>query len=262
MTDVRNIRHTPFLVVTLLLISDVSLGNENNISPHTSSIEVEAGATYEWLSRNYADWRSGHVELLKKFDRTTSLYGTFRRTERFTLADNEVSVGGYYPLGKNWTLSAEGSLSSNKVLPQWTATAQVQKTFTRGWVASLGLRRMNFSQRATHILPATIERYWGNFRASYTLYVSRVNSSTPLAHRLWGSWYYDDENSLNVSFTVGKEVENVGPNRVVESQVLAVSLFGRHWFTSAIAASFEALVHQQGDFYTRRGIRCGLRCRF
>jgi hypothetical protein len=49
---------------------------------------------------------------------------------------------------------------------------------------------------------------------------------------------------------------------VIASDVMSWAIYGRHWFTRDLAASFELLQHRQGDFYTRQAARLGLRYRF
>jgi len=256
----------PFVLLLLLSQSiSAAAGDDDRPSERRlDPLEIEAAFTYESLTNNAADWRSAYFEILKKFDPRTALYGSFRQTQRFSLSDQEFLAGIYYPLAADLSLFSDVSMSpSHHLLPQWAAVAELQKGFAGGWVLHAAYRHIEFENAPTNLGYFLAERYWGEFRASYTLYVSHLRgSTTTLSHRITGSWYYEENNALNVSFSLGDEAENVGPPRgVLTSRVAAYSVFGRHWLTDAWACTYELLILQQADFYTRRGIRLGIRYR-
>lgn len=233
------------------------------------TFEVEAGLSYEKLNNKGEDtlgvWRSLYLEALTKFNPRSSLYGTLRQTDRFSLKDEEFSIGTYFPLGSQWIGTAEGAFSpSHRVLPRWYLMGQIQWLLGGGSVVHVGIRHIEFVNTSPNVGILTLEHYWNTYRGSYTLYASHVpGSGTGAGHRLWASYYYNELSAVNAALSIGKEVENVGPaGGVLTSTVRGVVLFGRHWFSKAWAFSYELTLHEQGIVYTRKGVHIGVRYHF
>lgn len=227
--------------------------------------EVEAGLTYEELTGDNADWKSGYVEASHSFAPRQALNGTLRETERFGLRDVEIAAGYHHPLSASWAGLLELTHSpEHNVLPKASIFGQLLWQAGAGWVASGGLRHAEYTDTGIDVLIGSVERYWGSFRAGYTVYNGRPEGAdSATAHRLsLDHYYYGERSSIGVSVTGGREVENVGPPAgVVTSAVRSLAIVGRHWFGPGWAISYEALYHEQGDLYRRRGIRLGLRHR-
>ena len=138
------------------------------------------------------------------------------------------------------------------------------KSLPGGWGIALGLRRSEYNTSSVNITSLLAERYWDNFRGAYTLYSGRPDgASSAASHRFQLSYYYGDRNSIGLSYTTGREVENTGPPAgVITSDVRDWTLMGRHWFVPGWAFSYELLTHEQGSLYRRHGLRLGLRHRF
>lgn len=224
--------------------------------------EVELGFSYERLTKDFSDWLSLHVEASKAFNVRTSLHATFRETERFSLKDQELKAGLHFPFGRTWAAFVEWGVSpSHRVLPKWSLLAQLERLFEIGWVVYAGLRRTEFPAAATNSWIATIETYWGSNRASYSFYLNRLEGSgTSASHVLQSSYYYDFFSSLNLTFSIGRELENILPlGGVLSTHVRSLAFFGRHWFANRWAVSYQISVHEQGDIYTRKGMEVGLR---
>lgn len=258
--------HGPFAVragVLLLTPADMSQQQVNPTAhSQTKPFEVEVGFSYEQLNNNYVDWRGAYLHASKKFDAHTSFYGVLRHTERFKLKDQEISAGLYYPVAQEWIILVEANASpSHNILARWSLLTELQELLGDGWILHLGLRRIEFTNASTNIGMFTAERYWNRYRASYTFYLAQVvGSGLSTAHRVWVSLYYNDLSAVNLAGSIGKEVENIGPaGGVLTSDVRALTLFGTHWFASSWAMAYELLLHKQGNFYTRRGIRIGIR---
>jgi len=110
-----------------------------------------------------------------------------------------------------------------------------------------------------------VERYFGSYRAAYTLYNGKPEGeSSASSHRLAFDYYYHGERSrIGVAVTWGREVEYVGPpTGIIVSDVRAFALLGRHWLTPSWALTWDLGTHEQGDLYRRTGGRLGLRHRF
>lgn len=234
------------------------------IDPAPQTTEIEVGSSYENLDNDFNHWRSVYLEGAHRFAPREVIYGYVRETERFAQRDQELLGGFYYPLADTWTILVEANVSpSHHILAKWSVFGQLEKSFPGGWGLHAGLRHTEYAQSNTNLALLTAERYFGNYRAAYSLYAGRPEGAGSAAsHRFQFAYYYDNRSSVGIAYTIGKEVENVAPAGVLTTDVRSWSLLGRHWFSRHWAASFEALWHEQGTLYHRRGARAGLRYQF
>ncbi len=227
--------------------------------------QVEAGGTHESLTNNRGDWSSIYIDAAHDFRRNHTLYGGLRETRRFGLNDTEAHAGLYYPLAENWIslIEARGSESHN-VLPQYSIYGQLERRLAGGWGVGAGLRHSEYTQTYANIVTVLVDRYWGNFRGAYTLYNGRPeNASSASAHRFQLNYYYAERSTVGLSYTTGREVENVGPPLgVISSDIRDWTLSGRHWFAPDWAFTYDLLTHEQGSLYRRQGLRLGIRHSF
>lgn len=224
-------------------------------------LEGELGATHERLDRGRDPWRSVYVEGSWRHAGGRTLYGGLRQTERFRQRDDEVQAGFYQPFASDWTVQGEVTASpEHHVLPEHAFMLGFARRLPHGWVASVGLKRTEYTATASHLATVGLERYTGPWRLAYTLYAGRPDgASTGVAHRLQADYAYGERSSVGLALTRGREIENAGPAGIIVSDVQELGLIGRHWLSARWAVSYEALVHEQGDLYTRRGLRVGLR---
>ena len=249
------------VLALLVLQSAGAAGLDRNI-PRT---EIEAGYGHESLTQGLDAWRNLYLEGSHKFGERHTVYGGLRETRRFGLLDNDVYGGLYYPLAATWTGIVEGNFSStHKVLAKYSLGAQLQKSFSGGWIASAGLRHNEYTLTGSDVRTFSLERYFGDFRGAYTLFSGKPEGGgSAAAHRFQFNYYYGDVSNVGLSHTTGREVENVGaPAGLRTTDVRNTTLSGRHWFARDWAATYELLTHRQGDVYRREGLRLGLRYRF
>ena len=74
--------------------------------------------------------------------------------------------------------------------------------------------------------------------------------------------YYGERNQVGLAVTSGQELEYNGTPNPPISDIRALILKGRHWFTPKWAITYDLHVHEQGTIYTRNGYRIGLRYRY
>ncbi|HTM60504.1 MAG TPA: YaiO family outer membrane beta-barrel protein [Burkholderiales bacterium] len=227
-----------------------------------AALEMEGGFTKENLTNNKPDWKSIYLEAAHDFAKRQTLYGGVRETERFDFRDTELAAGYYHPFTEHLTAQIEGShSSSHNVLPENSLFTAASWELSKGWVASGGVRYNQYTDNDSRVLNAGIERYFGNYRLFYGIFNGKPQGApSASAQRLGLDYYYGEKSRIGAGITWGREVEYVGPpTGIITSDVRAVSVYGRHWFTPAWAVSWEALRQEQGDLYTRTGIRLGLR---
>lgn len=227
-------------------------------------IEVEAGLTYDSLDNGYSPWKSAYLEGTVKDEAGDVYYGTARRTERFSLLDTELSAGIYKSLEDKMTVNAEATASpSHNVLPSFSVAAYLHKSLEMGWGIQGGGRYRRYTNSTTYSASFMIEKYISHFRSHLTIYpahASGAGSSSSIA--LGTDYYYGEKNRIGLIYADGKEVENIGFNRVLTTKVQSITLLGRHWISDNTAISYETFSHEQGENYTRYGIRIGVRRSF
>jgi YaiO family outer membrane protein len=236
------------------------------VSAPAPALDMEVGLSHENLDNGKPDWTSAYMEAAQEFAPRQTLYGHLRQTERFDFRDSELAAGYYHPLSPQWTGLVEGSFSpEHHVLPESSLFAQLSWQFGGGWVASGGARYNSYTDSDARTLSLGLERYFGSYRAFYTLYNGKPQgAASASAQRLGLDFFYCGERCrIGAAVTWGREVEYVGPPiGIITSDVRALGLFGRHWFTPAWAATWDVGTHEQGDLYRRSGIRLGLRHHF
>lgn len=229
--------------------------------------QVQFNYTYESLTKNFGAWRNASLDVSHRFDSRQMLYGAVRETERVGQRDREAMIGFYQPLGKRWAVLAETNASpTHNVLPKWSALIQVERSFAAGWNVQTGYRRTNFNTARVNLGTIGAEKYWGNYRAAYTLYVNNLEKAgTSAAHRLQFNRYYGEQTStIGISLAAGRELESLGAARggVLRTDVQSVAISGYHWFGRNWGTNYVLTLHRQGSLYWRRGLTLGLRYQF
>ncbi len=231
-----------------------------------SKDEAELGFSHDDLDKGYNNWNSHYLDLSHRFGDRNLIYGEVRETERFNLHDREISGGYYMPLDATWTGLIEASASpDHNVLPQNSIFGQLQKSFQDGWDVQAGLRHSRYNLAPVDMTVLTGERYWSNFRASYALYMAKLDGSgTASSHVGQLSYYYADRDFMTLGFGTGRQIESLGPGLgILTADVTSsLSLSGRHWIDPQWAISYEAISERLSNLYSRQGVRLGLRRAF
>ncbi len=227
--------------------------------------EIEGGFSHYALTNSYANWDSTYVDAAHRFGDRQSLYGEVQEARRFNLTDREVSAGYYHPLGERWTALVEASDSpEHNFLAKNSVYGQLQASFAQGWDLQGGWRHSQYTFAYADLAVVTAERYWGSYRGAYTLYEGRVQGAGAApSHKVLLAYYYADRSNVTLTLAQGRQAESLGPALgVLLVDVTTVSLSGRHWLNSAWGVTYEALTEHQGNLYSRKGIRLGLRYAF
>jgi YaiO family outer membrane protein len=227
----------------------------------------EFGASNEHLTRGYAPWRSVYLNAHTRLAPDWTFNGGLREVERYGLKDDEIHAGLSAPLACCAHLQFEwGHSTSHHVLPEDYVQFGIEGELAKAWVAAAGWRRSDFDAGMTNVGHLTIERYLGNHRIGYTLYEGKPDgASFSTSHKLHWAWHYDrgdERNRLGASAVNGHETENTGAGGFLTTSVESLQFSGLHWFDRGWAIDWEVGRTRQGDIYTRRGFRLGLRHAF
>jgi YaiO family outer membrane protein len=149
------------------------------------------------------------------------------------------------------------------VLPRHAYLLELAQPLGSGWVLTGGGRQARYDTGDVQATWLQVEKYVGDFRFGWHAQVSRTESSgwAP-AHRLTASWYRGELTSATLTLARGREVENVPPDGLLQTDVRAVSLAGSVEVATRWALTGELAWSEQGDLYTRRTARIGTRLLF
>ncbi|WP_217475749.1 YaiO family outer membrane beta-barrel protein [Stutzerimonas stutzeri] len=233
------------------------------IAPAQRRHELELSLRQDWLDSGFDNWRSQRLDYASTQPEGLGWYGALLNEERFGERDQGVEAGMVVALDDNWTLQPEvGYQPSPYFLPEWHADLRLQRRLPAGFLGAVSVRRTEYDTTRVDRLALSAERYWNAWRAGYTLNVTDVaNAGTPIGHDLALDYYYAGLSYAGLRLTVGEE-EAVEQQRLITSDVRAISLQGRHWLDSRWALTWEVGQHRQGDYYTRRWLQLGLRHAF
>lgn len=228
--------------------------------------EVQLQYSQEGLTRNFGTWRTASLYFERKFSKRKIVWGTYRVSDRNSNRDQEV-VGGFYKgFGRKWAMTGEAMVSpTRKYVGKFSVMLEGERILGKGFVAHIGTRYTAYTTvKATTVYGLT-EKYWGNNRAAYTLYVTNLtNAGTAPTHRLQYNRYFGENvNSVGTAVTFGREHENLGPTiGILRSKTWSVSGSTKYWLSKNFGVNFDALLHRQGNIYYRRGVNLGIRYRF
>lgn len=225
--------------------------------------ELQISTRKDSLDNGFDDWRSHRLDYTSTRPEGPGWYGALLREQRFGEWDEGVELGAILPLNEKWTLQPEiGYQPSPYFLPEWHADLRLQRRFENGYLGAASVRRTEYETTRVDRLALSAERYFGNWRAGYTLNITDVaNAGTPVGHNLGLDYYYRGLSYIGLRLTAGEE-EAVEEQRLITSDVRALSLQGRHWFSRRWAMTWEVGYHKQGDYYTRQWLQLGLRHAF
>jgi len=187
--------------------------------------------------------------------------GTFD-ARRLVSAGTDYSVGLHQPAGQNIAALAESNIHTlGDALPKYTLYSQVNRALPGGWGLGFGMRQTDYNFASSQLLALSAERQFGSFRGAYTLYSTRTEGAgLGSAHRFEVSYLYGERNTIGLSYTTGRDVDNVGmPAAFSASDVRDWTLSGRHWLSPNWALTYDVLSGEPGAFYPKRqGLRLGV----
>jgi YaiO family outer membrane protein len=227
-------------------------------------LQLEYSLQREHLSGGRAPWTEHQLQLDLKAASGLAGGARLRETERFSLRDSEGAAWVHVPFGDGWSALVDLAASpTHDVLPRYALLGQIEKRLPGGWGIAAGLRHSSFSRTDADLRMLTVDRYIGAHRVAYTFYSGKPEGgpSAP-AHRLQWSYTWNDRDTLGISASRGREVENVVPAGLLTTDVRNLSVFGRYWFAPDWAVVADAGRQQQGNLYRRDGFRLGLRHQF
>jgi len=230
--------------------------------------EVEAGGSYEDLSKGYDAWKSLYLEGEDRYQAGRAFYGRARFTERYRLDDTELMLGTAQRLTDQVAVQIEASASpDHEVLPEYSLLVGSTARFAQAWDLGLIAKHSAYTRTYSNLYSLGLGRDMGAHRLEYTLYMGKAEEASEVfAHRLQWNWYYGERSRVGLYAAVGQETENTGEpggGQLLTDSVRSVGIIGRHWFGEGPwGIGYHLWSHEQSDRYTRSGGSLGLRYRF
>lgn len=249
------------LAACIALACGAALAQESR--PHPWELRVDGGG--DRLSRGLDDWRELAAQVSYRPSAREATLAGYRATERFGQRDGEAFGGAYVPIpGAAAIMHFEATLSStHRVLPRHAYSVEIAQPLARGWVVSAGGKSSRYASADVKAAWIVVEKYLGDFRVAYQAQVSRPEgASWAPGHRLTGSWYRGDLTFVTLVGARGREVENLFPLGLLQSDVRSASIAAGLEMTPRLGLVLDLGWTRQGDLYTRRGARLGTRFLF
>ena len=216
--------------------------------------DAAAAGAFSGAGRLNASERETYLDPAPRLSR----FGGSVESRRVTTGNLDVRFGLHQPVGQNVAALAEPSINTlHEVLPRYTLSTQVTRTLPGGWGLGFGVRQSEYNLGSANLLSLSAERQWGNVRGAYTLYSGREGAGFNPAHRFEVSYLYGERNTIGLSYTTGREIENHGLMMgLAAGDPRDWTLSGRHWFSPNWALTYDVL--SQDQLYRRPGLRLGV----
>jgi YaiO family outer membrane protein len=216
--------------------------------------ELAIGAAHQSLSRPVPDWSTLSLRITRRRGSGSAYYGALERERRFARDDFAVGAGGSFSPAEQWTAGVDLALGADSdFAPDVSATGWAARAYRSGWETRFTLRQRRYETAKVTSAAATGARYFGKFRAAYTLDRSRLHGETAsTAHSAALNYYYSEHTQLDLTIAAGQEAEAIAPGVVLETDVRAYSLGARHALSERWRLSWWVGSHRQGELYRRR----------
>jgi YaiO family outer membrane protein len=205
--------------------------------------------------------RNGDTALPQVVPPRLFLSGGTSQAHRVTAKDTEYRLGVHQPAGQNIPALAESNIHTLvDALPRYTLYSDVTRALPGGWGLGFGVRETEYSFSTRNLLSFSAHRDFGSFRGAYTLYSNGAEGSgLGSAHRFEVRYLYGERNTIGLSYTTGRDIDNAGlPMAFSSGDVRDWTLSGRHWLSPNWALTYDVLSQDQGSFYRRQGLRLGV----
>jgi YaiO family outer membrane protein len=192
-----------------------------------------------------------------------TLYTGTRETHHFSAGEFTYTTSLHHPAGLSVSALPRTPFDPRfSGTPRYTLVNHATRELPGGWGVGFGLRQSDYGYTTSNLLALSAEHYFGNVRGAYTLYSNGANGSAlAAAHRFQVNYFYGKRNVVGLSYTTGRDIDNVGLSAIglPVADVRDLSLSGRHWLSTNWALTYDLLSQEQSLWSSRRqGLRLGV----
>jgi YaiO family outer membrane protein len=222
--------------------------------PFVYSRWLTAGSERNRLSNGAPDWERHFVRLDWRQSDAASYFGEIARSSRFGRSDLSVNIGGDWQALPVWRLGgALATVPSADFEAKRALSVSAGRSWQSSWGTQFQLRRRDYSTASVSSYSVSGDRYFSDYRVAYGLNYSRLHGAgSSLGHTVTFGWYPSERRALVISLSAGEEIETVGLNQLLRTDVKSVTLSGRQSLATRFTLNWWLGAHRQGDFYRRQ----------
>lgn len=212
----------------------------------------EGGISRETLDNGAPDWQSlyAHVDRRTPEDGVLSLTVTEHR--RFSRADIEIAAGGGLKLADTWLVDGVLRLGPGAdFLPETVVNAAIGRILGQGWIVGGGVGRRRYVDDSVDTVGVHVERYFGRFRAALNVDNTRLDEASTFSYRGALDYYAASGARYGLNIAAGDEVEVIAPGQLLDMDISAVAVSGRHPVGDRLGIVWRVGTHRQGSLYRR-----------
>jgi YaiO family outer membrane protein len=154
---------------------------------------VEYG--YVHLSGGADPWQQVTGELSRRM-RPGTLVGRVNLAERFGESGVQVEADAYPRISERVYGYVNAGYSEAEIFPEWRLGAELYGTVARGWEASAGFRRLEFTDESVTLYTGSVGRYQGSWYFSARPFVTPDDGETSVSGTVLARRYYGDGRSF------------------------------------------------------------------
>ena len=221
---------------------------------------LSVGYGGERLSNDAPDWSQQNV----RFDSqggTIDWFAELARNERFDASDSTLAAGlSLQPLPAWRVGGALADTPDADFLPTREYMLEALRSWSNGFGSELRFRRREYPTDIVSSYSFTGDKYVSSFRLAYRVEWSELHGAgSSLGHNLSLTWYPTERRSIGLALGAGEEIEKVGLDELLRTDVESITLTGRQTLSDRLELNWWLGSHEQGDFYRRDYAGLGLR---
>jgi YaiO family outer membrane protein len=223
---------------------------------------VSGGWERSSLSNDAPDWSRQFVRFDWRQSAAASYFSEIARSSRFGRSDLSINLGGDWQALPAWRVGgALASVPGADFEAKQALSVSADRSWQSAWGTQFQLRRRDYATTAVSSYAVTGDKYFSDYRVAYGLNYSRLHGAgSSLGHTVIFGWYPSERQALAITVGAGEEIETIGLDRLLRTNVESVTLSGRQSVSSRLTVNWWLGTHRQGDFYRRR--YAGLSVRF
>jgi YaiO family outer membrane protein len=247
----------PALLIALLVAGQAAAQGSGTATGGASALRptwLTIGHVHEELSTNAPDWRQDQLQLDWELDATTGYTVEASRRERYGTSDTQLSASRRWQMLPNWRVDATLAIASDPAFtPDRNVAFGASRPLDNGFGLLLRADWRSYETGDVSIVSATVEKYFANFRVAGGLSASTLDSSdTAFARVASFGWYPGADRNVAIIVSDGRELESVGIDQLLETDVRGVALTGLQPITDRVGLRWQIGTHRQGELYRRR----------
>ncbi len=251
----------------VILEESVLAAKENNVMRHEiknrsesekwlTSIEYE----YESLDNNMPDWKNYFIATSRLFNDTHRFGFNLERIERFGLIDQQMTVNAALRINDSLLSSSSYSMSEfSEFIPKWLFDSSLDFIVHRGLSVKPRIKYSEYTSLNALMFSGSIDKYFSNVEITYVAYVTYTDLKTPVSsHEIKFYYHYGVGKFISIAANVGKELLVTTAIDPIYQDVYGVRMSGKHSLTDYFGLTYQISFHQQGDSYSKQGVRLGV----